>query len=232
MAQQPNLVLIHAGTNDNVAALPGEPMDQASVRLEGLVDYVLCSDPSAVVILAMLVENKYNETQTALFNSRVPSIVAKRVKAGHKVALVDMTAVKGDEMSDMLHPNDVGYMHMANLWYSAIISIPDNWWVSPQPWINARTSLDGMCGDPASGQSANTTTSIASASSTVVEVTQSATSTGSTSLTAVSTLSTSTLSTALPQATAIDGPVSGANRSGRGMLAFASMAFMVCSILR
>jgi hypothetical protein len=87
MSQQPNLVLIHAGTNDNNAQVDGETYGDAPLRLGGLIDYVLCQDPGAVVLVATLIQNKYNQSQTDYFNDQVPAIVGARYMKGLKSAL-------------------------------------------------------------------------------------------------------------------------------------------------
>lgn len=153
LAQQPNLVLIHAGTNDNDFATAEEPYDQAPTRLEALLDHVLCHDPYAVVLLAKLIENKYNGSQTALFNSAVPDIVKSRYSQGYKVALVDMTPVQGGELADLLHPSDAGYKHMAEIWYDAILDIPYMWWEPLRSVISPQSYSNDTCVVPSAGDS-------------------------------------------------------------------------------
>lgn len=128
MSLQPKLVLIHAGTNDNDMQSDTEKYVDAHIRLGKLVDYVIDRDPSVVVLVARLIQNNYNQTQTDHFNSRVPDIVDGRLAKGHKVRMVDMSMIGGSELSDLLHPTRSGYTDMASRWFSAIMEIPDDWW--------------------------------------------------------------------------------------------------------
>ncbi|KAK4497083.1 hypothetical protein PRZ48_011533 [Zasmidium cellare] len=138
--EKPNLVLIHAGTNDNdfeytgqfAVNHPVESYADAPNRLGNLIDFVLCHSPDAVVLVAILIQNDYNNTQTNLFNAQVPNIVAARYEKGYKVRVVDMSMIGGSLLkNDILHPNDAGYNEMAQRWYSAMRDVPSSWWSPP-----------------------------------------------------------------------------------------------------
>lgn len=137
--QQPNLVLIHAGTNDNDFETKDsngntiESYADAPARLEKLLDYVLCHAPNAVVLVAELINNEYNQSQTDFFNTQVPVVVGQRYMAGYKIRAIDMTSVGGDDLYDDLHPTDAGYVKLADLWFAAITNVPDSWWSFSKP---------------------------------------------------------------------------------------------------
>lgn len=122
LSQRPNVVLLHAGTNDmdrndNVVDAPN--------RLGRLIDKILAGSPDAVVFVSKLIPAGTAATQARIvdFNTALPDIVAKRVADGHKVFLVDgyspLSFVAGD-FADGLHPNDQGYDKMASTWRKAI----------------------------------------------------------------------------------------------------------------
>ena len=68
------------------------------------------------------------------YNNAIPGLVQTRVAAGKHIVVVDMYAAftantnyKTALMNDDLHPNDAGYMVMAQTWYAAIGSyLPGN----------------------------------------------------------------------------------------------------------
>ena len=73
-------------------------------------------------------------TRVQTYNNAIPGLVQTRVAAGKHIAVVDMygaftanTNYQTALMNDDLHPNDAGYMVMAQTWYAAISSyLPGN----------------------------------------------------------------------------------------------------------
>lgn len=143
LSQQPNLVLIHAGTNDNdyenvtdsTTLHSGTP-----TRLGNLIDYVLCQAPNAVVLVAEVIQNKnFDGAAQAItneYNAAIPGVVAERYMKGYKVRVVDMSMIGGDQLGDALHPLPEAYQEMANRWYSAILGVPDSWWSTSSSGVN------------------------------------------------------------------------------------------------
>ena len=107
LASKPNVVLIHAGTNDLNRGNPAsEPDADAPRRLGLLVDDVLKAVPNAVVIVAKIIPSKKSGLAANIktFNNALPAIVAARVSKGSKVSIVDMNVLSLNELSDDLHP--------------------------------------------------------------------------------------------------------------------------------
>jgi lysophospholipase L1-like esterase len=117
----PNVVLIHAGTND--MNLPLDPAD-APTRLGNLIDTVLATVPDAVLLVAQIIPSGTQATEDNIvtFNAAIPGVVASRVAAGSKVLVVDMFTrlTYPDDFTDDLHPNDQGYQIMGDVWYEAL----------------------------------------------------------------------------------------------------------------
>ncbi|KAK4507185.1 hypothetical protein PRZ48_000919 [Zasmidium cellare] len=151
-SKQPNLVLVHAGTNDNTLQWiyqdepqpntvycpvgsgecignthPTETYADAPNRLGHLLDFVLLQDPNAVVLVAQLIQDYYNATQWQLYNAAIPDVVAARRDKGYKVKTVDLTSV-APGWDGKVHPNNTGYQQMADIWYSAMLNVPTSWW--------------------------------------------------------------------------------------------------------
>jgi lysophospholipase L1-like esterase len=107
LAYRPNVVLLHAGTNDLNRANPSdEPDSEAPGRLGALLDDVLREVPEAVVIVAKIIPTRDVgvSAKVKTFNNALPAMVAERVAKGSKVSIVDMNVLGPDELCDKLHP--------------------------------------------------------------------------------------------------------------------------------
>ena len=127
--EQPNLVLVMAGTND--MNVPVDPRT-APQRLGNLIDEVVSACPIAAVIVAQLIPAAEATIQARIqvYNDAIPGVVAKRASRGKKVLVVDMDdfVTKGD-LIDTLHPTDHGYAQMAAGWYDAIVEADRIGWI-------------------------------------------------------------------------------------------------------
>ncbi|KAF2794087.1 carbohydrate esterase family 3 protein [Melanomma pulvis-pyrius CBS 109.77] len=123
---KPNVVLLHAGTNDlNGPGGPDNPYETAPTRLSLLIDQVNGKCPDAVIIVAKIIQGAdpgLAERITA-FNDGLPAIVANQVSQGRKVILVDQSVVGAAELVDGLHPSDAGYAHMGDIWFEGIQNV-------------------------------------------------------------------------------------------------------------
>jgi hypothetical protein len=103
----PNIVLVHAGTNDiNKVETEEEPYATAPQRLGTLVDQVIAKCPDAVILLARIIQAENDDTNSRIgpFNDAIPGVMQSRIDAGHKIAIVDQSVVTEDELADGLHP--------------------------------------------------------------------------------------------------------------------------------
>lgn len=104
---RPNVVLLHAGTNDlNRPESANESWADAPKRLGSVIDNVLKACPDAVVIVAKIIQAANVQTASNLktFNEAIPGVVEQKVKNGSKVTVVDQSVVGVDELVDKLHP--------------------------------------------------------------------------------------------------------------------------------
>ncbi|KAL4874211.1 hypothetical protein BJY04DRAFT_225286, partial [Aspergillus karnatakaensis] len=136
VAARPNVVLVHAGTND---------MDRnretagAPARLRNLLDVVRDKCPDAVIIVAQIVgmSNRNTQIRTTRFNEAVFDLVKQRREGGEHIILVDMSDIRGRDLADGLHPNDGGYSKMANAWLGGIKLAKENGWLKGPVQSNA-----------------------------------------------------------------------------------------------
>ena len=114
----PNIILLHIGTNDTGF------MDAAnmSTRLEALLDKIAQASPSTLIVLAQITPLGYQSSALTAYNAKIPGIVQAHAAKGQHIIGVDMSKmpVPADIGSDNVHPNDQGYAYMAGVWYAAL----------------------------------------------------------------------------------------------------------------
>lgn len=117
-AYQPDVILLHIGTNDMARMIPGAPR-----RLDALLDRIAVDLPGAEVFVAQVTgladyaDVASQQQRTARYNRAVARIVADK---GDRFHLVDQSGIHGIDMFNLLHPNDYGYQQMAWNWYRAM----------------------------------------------------------------------------------------------------------------
>ena len=129
LPKRPNVVLLHAGTNDMDRNI--DP-DTAPDRLGSLIDQIIEACPDVAILVAQIVPSSKADTQTRIvtYNKAIPGVVAQRVNNGKHVRVVDMSAVvTTDDLYDGLHPNDEGYRLMANAWYAGLQQAVQAGWI-------------------------------------------------------------------------------------------------------
>lgn len=130
---QPQIVLLHLGTNDLEQRLPAP-----EVRIGALVDVILAGAPDALLVVAQVIPQAvddgthpaYNrDGETAAYNAAIREIVADRATRGAHIATVDMngafraTPDYGSLLADGLHPTTAGYAVMADTWFGALSTV-------------------------------------------------------------------------------------------------------------
>ncbi|KAI1133014.1 hypothetical protein F5Y10DRAFT_154929 [Nemania abortiva] len=154
----PNIVLLHAGTNDmnrDVDVL------NAPSRLENLIDKIYDHSPHAALFVCQIIPSTTAATQARInvFNDAIPSLVSKYIAAGKNVTMVSMNeALTTADLKDSLHPNDGGYVKMADAYYAAIKEADAKGWIlapgTPEPatdgdfkpaWVKRGVVATGAC---------------------------------------------------------------------------------------
>lgn len=146
LPERPNIVLVHAGTNDLASGSPTDPYNTAPDRLGALIDKVVAACPDAAVLVAQIVHagDADADARIQTFNDAVPGVVAQRANAGKHVMVVDMRSVTASDLQPgphALHPSDEGYNKMASIWFTALQAADANGWirapVGPDPSTGA-----------------------------------------------------------------------------------------------
>ncbi|KAL7920056.1 carbohydrate esterase family 3 protein [Trichoderma austrokoningii] len=135
--QRPNIILLHAGTNDmnpnrSISTEGNDPV-AASRRLGSLIDKMLDSCPDAVILVAMIVGTCHanQAPQTEVFRSLVPGVVMSRFQTGKHVLPVDFSTFALSNLRDCIHPTNEGYQLVGDYWYDFVTQIPQDWITKP-----------------------------------------------------------------------------------------------------
>ncbi|KAL6856682.1 carbohydrate esterase family 3 protein [Trichoderma novae-zelandiae] len=137
LEQRPNIILLHAGTNDmnpdGAISTEGHDPAAASERLGSLIDKMTASCPDAVILVAMIIGtcNAEQAPQTKVFQSLIPKVVAPRLEAGKHVLAVDFTTFAVSNLRDCIHPTNQGYQLVGYYWHDFIAQIPRDWITAP-----------------------------------------------------------------------------------------------------
>ena len=152
LAQNPNVVLIHAGTNDMspfpYISLEGDDPAEAAVRLGRLIDVVVDALPDALVLVAMIINScaKVQESNTLMYQQLVPGVVDDRLNSGKKVIAADFTEIPMDELRDCVHPTNDGYKLLGDYWYDFLTQAPEDWIEDAQGPDPVRDDPNGVGG--------------------------------------------------------------------------------------
>ena len=134
-ADNPNIVLLMIGTNDMTH---GQTIESTRGEVQGIIDLVTGhinpdgSSPRIIVsaVIPSLTTGDYGCWLLGLYNDDLASHLAGRVSwftsNWDDFYNWDTQLAKAWLMADVLHPNSDGYKVMAENWFEAIISLPEN----------------------------------------------------------------------------------------------------------
>ncbi|KAI0141665.1 carbohydrate esterase family 3 protein [Xylariaceae sp. FL1272] len=136
---KPNVILLNVGTNDvsgnvDIAA--------AGERMSGLIDDLYAKSPRATVILSTLLvrADATMQKRTVSINSQIRAVAAAQQAKNRRLVLVDMESPSGPVVGDLVdgvHPNDAGYIKMADIWFTGIQTAnAKGFLVAPEPSDN------------------------------------------------------------------------------------------------
>jgi len=123
-AHDADILLLHIGTNDIAGG------NQEVAEVAGILDEIdrWKTDHGAdlsVVIARIVLRYDGNDPTTVAYNDAVESLVNSRIAAGDDLYLVDMEHALSypTDLRDGVHPNDIGYVKMAGVWFDALTAI-------------------------------------------------------------------------------------------------------------
>jgi lysophospholipase L1-like esterase len=115
-AYEPDVVLLHAGTNNITRS--DDPVAAAG-KLSALIGRIQARAPRAEIYVAKIIGTAVASEVPAnrAYNALIPGVVREK---GPRVHLVDQSTVTGVDIYDAHHPNEFGYRKMAWTWYEAM----------------------------------------------------------------------------------------------------------------
>ncbi|KAK6988109.1 lipolytic enzyme [Favolaschia claudopus] len=122
---RPHLILLMAGTND----VFGGSISTGPNRLSTLIDSIFSACPDAALIVATLIPLNGGQPSVDTYNQAVTQLVAQRKAAGQHILLAGMASITAGDLADGVHPNDGGYVKMANAWFPVIQQAAANGWI-------------------------------------------------------------------------------------------------------
>jgi len=116
---KPDIVLLHAGTNDMRA---DQSVASTINDLGTIIDRLRSVNPSVKILLSKIIPDADNASSIAALDNAIPGLVNQKNKTSSRVILVD--PVSGFDVSrdtfDGLHPNESGEKKIASRFFSAL----------------------------------------------------------------------------------------------------------------
>lgn len=153
----PNMVLIDAGTNN---CNKGGLNPDAGTNITNMINDVFTQSPGSTVILTTVLVNSVAKQDACRVdeNKQISALAAKMQADGKKLVLVDMRGPDGPLVTDLAdgrHPNDKGYVKMANVWFKGVQEVVSKGLLSAASEVNSTST-------PASSRRASEGTETAS----------------------------------------------------------------------
>ena len=115
----PDVVLLHAGTNDIRA---GQSVSGTVAELGQIIERLRTANRRVTVLLCTIIPNAAQPSATSALNDSIPDLVDRMTRPESRVMLVDQAGgfdVNRDTF-DGLHPNQTGAKKMASRFYEAL----------------------------------------------------------------------------------------------------------------
>ena len=150
-----DIILLHIGTNDiwHDEQAPSEIAAEINDILNNIDTFETENNTHITVVLAQIINRSPDSpaqalADTASLNTEIANLCTSRAANGDDLVLIDMynTLTYPDDLADSAHPNDYGYMKMANKWFDCLEPIMKNsiYNVSLQADSYMQTSNDNL----------------------------------------------------------------------------------------
>jgi autotransporter-associated beta strand protein len=124
--ENPDKILLMIGSNDINLSYD---MPNAPTRLSNLITHIYGYRPNVRLYVASIIPMSAggHQTDVQTFNAAIPGIVASHQALGRDVVYVPMYEALNisTDLADGLHPNALGYLHMAQAWDTALHTPPN-----------------------------------------------------------------------------------------------------------
>ena len=125
-AGQPDVILLHIGTNDITAG--NQDANEVNSILNIIDAYEVTSGKNIPVVLALIINRASYSSATTIYNNDLNTMATRRISNGDNIVIVNMENALNysTDMADGVHPNDNGYVKIANIWYGALADYFDS----------------------------------------------------------------------------------------------------------
>ncbi|WP_219415051.1 SGNH/GDSL hydrolase family protein [Pseudonocardia nigra] len=116
----PDIVLLHIGTNDMIQ---GASADEMEARLDRLLETLFEAGPQLTVVAAAVIPLHEPDQRLREYNAAVAGLVEAHRAEGRDAVFADMASggIEGrDDIPDGVHPGPQGYAKMAEVWYPLV----------------------------------------------------------------------------------------------------------------
>ena len=117
------VVLLHIGTNDiSVGENAEDVAEEIELVLDEIDQYEKDAKTDIIVILARIINQEIPIAKITALNSAIQDLADARED---DIIVVDMESALDypTDMGDTVHPNDSGYLKMADAWLDAIVTL-------------------------------------------------------------------------------------------------------------
>jgi lysophospholipase L1-like esterase len=119
---KPHIITLMIGTNDIGT---NNDLVNAPKRLEKLMELIFTNSPDSLLVLAQIVPSGSEafNIKVKTYNASIAELVKTKAALGKHVVLVNQYEAldgKTNVLNDTLHPNEAGYLLMADTWYKGI----------------------------------------------------------------------------------------------------------------
>ncbi|MFC5230559.1 GDSL-type esterase/lipase family protein [Pseudonocardia zijingensis] len=117
----PDVVLLHAGTND---LLKGASAEQTAQRLDAVLSEIVSVTDAHVIVAGVWAPLQKDPRDRAEFDRLAAQVVAGYRERGHSMRYADTSELlESDELADGLHPNAAGYRVIAAMWERQLLAV-------------------------------------------------------------------------------------------------------------
>lgn len=119
---QPDIVLLHIGSNDLDHGTSAPVMTQ---NLINLIGNLFAGKPDTYVVVSTIIPTTHGDKGAwTAYNASIPGVVAQYRAQGRRIVSIDMSnTLTESDLIDGLHPNSIGYSKMAGAWYPVTSTI-------------------------------------------------------------------------------------------------------------
>ena len=127
MANPPEIVLLHIGTNDILQGRKAPEITKEIARILNNIDsYETFSHTPITVILAQIISHSdplgATDVETTMLNRAIASMAVARIAAGDRLVVANFEPALSspEDLADGVHPNASGYGKMAMVWFKSM----------------------------------------------------------------------------------------------------------------